>query len=127
MHYGRGWILIEQHFHSGTRRLVSILPPRKRTADVAAYIGQAYVDRYASIQEKLSYKKNRALPAYEVSGNPFDTVMHCGHEPSFVCFYAHKISLRETTLEFEYRICVNREDPMKSVFETRQQSIEVAL
>ncbi len=30
-------------------------------------------------------------------------------------------------MEFEYRICVNLENPMKPIFETRQQSIEVEL
>lgn len=127
MNYGCGWVVIEQYFHTGERRLISILPPKRTKSDVARYVGQAYIDRHASVKEKLSYKKRRKLPAYEVSQNAFDTVMHCGHEPFFVCFYSQKITLRTDLIEFQYKACINHDDPMAPQYELCTQSLKVEL
>lgn len=124
MNYGSGWVVIEQYFHSGERRLVSILPPRTNKSEVARYVGQAYVDTHASVREKLTYKKgNEQLPAYAVSENAFDSVMHCGHEPFFVCFYSQKITLNKDLVKFQYKICVNHDDLLAPRYEVRTQSI----
>lgn len=126
MNYGRGWVVIEQYFHSRERRLISILPPRRTKKDVARYVEQTYVDRHASVREKLSYKKGSELPAYQVPDNILDSVMHCGHEPFFVCIYSHKIVLKGHLIEFEYEVCVNN-DPMAPKYERRSESLEVEL
>jgi len=125
MNHGSGWILIEEYYHSRSRKLLSILPPRKSRRDVAAFMEQLYVDRHASIREKLGYKKHCKLAAYAVSTDMFNGTMHCGHEPFFICVFANKIVLRENNLEFHYRIAVNRDDPMNPIFEARSQTITV--
>jgi hypothetical protein len=127
MNYGRGWVVIEQHFHSGKKRLISILPPRKPKKDVALYVEQTYVDRHASVREKLSHKKGSKLLAYQVSENMYDSVMHCGHEPSFVCFYSEKIILNDSLLKFDYKVCVSRDGELAPKYELRTQSLEVEL
>jgi hypothetical protein len=55
----------------------------------------------------------------------YNGTTHCGHEPCIVCIYANKMILRGDQLEFHYRIAVNRDDPIKPIFEARHQTITV--
>ena len=125
MNHGSGWVLIEEYFHSGRRNLISILPPRMCQRDVASYVVQTYVDRYASVREKLSYKKRRKSSAYFVSSDHYGRVMHCGHEPSFVCIYAEAIHLKNGVVEFEYNIVIGINDDSRPILEPRRQTIVV--
>jgi hypothetical protein len=55
------------------------LNARKGESYIREYIEQIYVDKFASINEKFIYKKNRdKLPAYQVSN-----YLTVGHEPTF--------------------------------------------
>ena len=121
MNYGTGWVIFEESYREGTKKLVSILSPRRTPKDVSAFVEQLYIDRYGSIRERLGYKKSRKAAAYTPMMDGFGGVMHCGHEPYLVGIHAHKIVLRDGQLEFTYRIATNRDKgPMNVKFEERR-------
>jgi hypothetical protein len=101
MKLGKGWIIIEEHFHTQESFLISIVNARKGESYIREYIEQIYVDKFASINEKFIYKKNRdKLPAYQVSN--YHTSV--GHEPTFKGHLCDKFEIiDENTLEFSYK------------------------
>jgi hypothetical protein len=124
MKQGPAWILFEESYHNKSRKLISILSPRRTVRDVAAFMEQLYVDRWASLQERMRYKKSRKSAAYTpmIDGS----VIHCGHEPFLVAIYASQTYIKNNTLEFIYRIIVKRAGhPKDVVFEERSQFLEV--
>lgn len=126
MNHGAGWIIFEESLNQGSRRLLSVLSPRRTPRDVASFIEQLYVDSHCSIRERLQYKKTRKSAAYTPQLDDYGGVMHCGHDPFLVGIYAHKILLRESTLQFVYRIVVGRsESSLQASYEERQQSLAV--
>ncbi len=66
MNLGTGWVIIEESFHSTEKRLVSIISARKCQKYVRDFMEQTYVDKFASINEKLSYKKNRKQSPFKI-------------------------------------------------------------
>ena len=126
MNYGAGWVIFEESYQERTRKLVSVLSPRRTPKDVSAFIEQLHMDRYGSIRERLEYKKSRKAATYTPMMDGYGGVMHCGHEPHLVGIYASKIVLREGQLLFTYRIATNRDKgPLDVTFEERQQSLAV--
>ncbi|QYZ67002.1 MAG: hypothetical protein OI74_09180 [Gammaproteobacteria bacterium (ex Lamellibrachia satsuma)] len=102
---GKAWIVLEESFHSGQKQLVAVLSPRKTSAYVAEYIEQAYVDRFANFDEKITFKKNRKNSPYRIERYMIgDTTISHGHEPIFNAYYAHKLERDDRLLRFHYRI-----------------------
>jgi len=102
---GKAWIVLEESFHSDEKRLVAVLSPRKTGDFVAEYIEQAYVDRFASFDEKITFKKDKKkspfrIERYSISG----TTMRHGHEPMFNAYYAHTLERNGGALLFHYRV-----------------------
>ena len=127
MNYGAGWIVFEESFHERTRRLLSILPARRNRKEVTHFVQQSYVDRFASIREKLGYKKHPESSPFSVLDDVYGGPIHVGHEPFFVAIYARKIEIKEDVLFFYYRVAVNRDDPFNPVFEERCQSLPIGV
>ncbi|MBE7460112.1 MAG: hypothetical protein HS112_06275 [Zoogloeaceae bacterium] len=106
MDAGKAWVILEEHFHSDERRLLSIVSPRKTTSYVVDLMEQMYVDKFASITERITYKKDRKKSAfrmeeYERRG---PTTLSCGHEPTFRAYFCHKLKLDGDKLIFVYRV-----------------------
>lgn len=102
---GKAWIVLEESFHSDEKRLVAVLSPRKTGAFVAEYIEQAYVDRFASFDEKITFKKDKKkspfrIERYSIRG----TTMRHGHEPMFNAYYTHKLERKGGVLLFHYLV-----------------------
>lgn len=126
LNYGKGWVIFEDSYREKTRKLVSILSPRRTPEDVKVFVEQLYIDRYGSIRERLEYKKSRKSTAYPAMFEGYGGVMHCGQEPHLVAIFARSIVLRDELLEFTYQIAMNRtEGPTKLRFEERQQTLVV--
>jgi hypothetical protein len=126
MNYGAGWIILEESYREGTKKLLSVLSPRRTAKDVSAFVEQLHIDPHGSIRERLEYKQSRKVAAYNTMLDGFGGVMRCGHEPHLTGIYAHKIVLRKGQLEFTYRIATNRnKGPLEVTFEERPQSIAV--
>ena len=93
---------------------------------------QIYVDRFASLHERLSYKlrwrrwrKSPKAAPFEAMSDTHNPIIHVGYEPFYVGIYAHKITLKGNVLEFWYRIMANVENPLNPKFEDRCQSLVV--
>lgn len=122
MKHGPAWIIFEESRRDGSRRLLSILPSRKSAWDVARFVKQSCIDRYASIEERLCFKKGRPLTAFDpmVDGH----VMHCGDDPFIVGIRAQQTTLRGNILEFHYRVITRRgARPADIVHESRVQHL----
>ena len=103
---GKAWVILEEHFHSGERRLLSIVSPRKTVSYVCDFMEQMYIDKFASIHEKITYKKDRKKSAlrmeeYEQRG---PTTLSCGHDPTFRAYSCHRLKLDGNKLIFTYRV-----------------------
>jgi len=123
--HGPAWIIIEQSAKDGAKRLLSILPPRKSAWEVARFVEQLFVDRHASITERLEFKKSNRSLAFRplIDGQ----VMHCGHDPIIIGIRAHQTCLRDCRLEFRYSIITHRgTDPGDIVHEERVQNVVVS-
>jgi hypothetical protein len=92
MNHGAGWIVFEESYHERTRRLLSILPARRNRKEVISFVQQTYVDRFASVAEKLSYKKHPKSAPFNVFDDAYGGPIHVGHEPFYVAVYAQKSS-----------------------------------
>lgn len=125
MDHGAAWIVIEESYQQGTRRLLSILPARRNRNEVIAFVQQCYVDRFASIDEKLLFKKHPKQPPFTVFADQYGGPIYIGQEPVYVGIYAYKIRLQDMVLEFQYRIVVDRNNLLEPKFETRSQSLMI--
>lgn len=102
---GKAWIVLEESFHSGKNQLVAVLSPRKTGAFVAEYIEQAYVDRFASFDEKIAFKKVKKKSPFRIERYTISrTTIRHGHEPMFNAYYAHKLEREGENLLFHYRV-----------------------
>jgi hypothetical protein len=84
---------------------LAVLSPRKTEKLVSKYIEQVYVDKFASFDEKITFKKDRnkspyKIERYMISGT---TISH-GHDPMFNAYYAHKLERNGENLVFHYRV-----------------------
>jgi hypothetical protein len=123
--HGAGWVVYQDDYpNSATVSLVSILPPRMSRESVAAFVEQVYVDRFATIEGRLSYKKHpRNNPLCETLFDRGGSLVHVGNGPFFHTVYARRITLEGTFLKVEYRILVDASDLPNPVFEQRQMTV----
>ena len=125
MNYGAGWIILENRYPEASKLVLSVISPRRSSAFVAQYIEQLYVDRHASIRERLEYKKSRKNYPYQTQTSIYSGIMHCGQSPVLHGIYAHKILLSGNQLDFTYKILVREDPPHTPVFESRRQVVPV--
>ena len=99
-------MVLEESYHSNDKRLVTLINPRKTGSYVAEYIEQAYVDRYASFDEKVVFKKDKKKSPFRIERYMISatTISH-GHDPMFNAYYAHKLERKGVSLLFHYRVC----------------------
>ena len=106
MKLGKAWVIIEKSRHSTERHLVSVINARKGQKYIRDFMEQTYVDKFASINEKISYKKNREKSPFRIEN--YEQTRHiisCGHDPMiFKAYYCHKLKLNGETLTFKYRV-----------------------
>ena len=58
MKLGPSWIVVEES-QNGVRSLVSIINPRWSYEFVSKFVTQMAVDKHASFEEMIAYKKNK--------------------------------------------------------------------
>lgn len=125
MKAGKSWLIFEEHFHTRERRLNSIVSPRKTPRYICDLMEQIYVDKFASIREKLIYKKDRKKSAFvmEKHEQRGPTIFSCGHEPVFRAYYCDSIELNGCELKFTYR--AYRIENGKSIHSVTEDSIHL--
>jgi hypothetical protein len=104
MNLGTAWVIVETSNHTGESSLLSIISFRRSKDYICTYMEQMYVDKYASIEEKIEYKKNRkkspfAMERHAQRGSPV-----CGHEPTYIAYQCSNMKLEGNTLKFKYRV-----------------------
>ena len=100
---GKAWIIHSEDMPSGNTELISIMSPRKTISRIAEYVEQIYVNRFASLEEKLAYKKNRSNWPYPAEILIPARVVSCGHSPVYFAHYYHRIRIDGRRLIGEYR------------------------
>ena len=108
MNYGSGWIVIEGKYPRTTSVLISIIAPRRSPQFVAQYIEQLYVDRYASIRERLNYKKSPMNFPYRTQIGLYSGVMHCGQDPVLHALQSDRIVFTGNELTSTYKILLRK-------------------
>ena len=102
---GKAWLVMEESFHNEKKTLISIIDSRKSQAYVANYIEQLYVDRFASFEEAIDYKKNKKSVNYRIERYQISsTMITCGHDPIYRAYRCHALKKFENLLEFRYYI-----------------------
>lgn len=123
---GKGWLIIEQNYHEGTRQLISILNPRKTNSYIREYMEQVCVDRCASFREKILYKKDKSNWPLRVQKTPFDSrIMYCGHDPLFTAIYCTKLKLNGETLTYTFKKYRSGGDVLSPLFDDVVSTIDV--
>lgn len=125
MKHGSGWVIFEDRYPSGEKRLLSLLPPRSNQKFVVQFMRQLYVDKYGTIEDRLAFKKSPSSYPLEPLQERFCPIIHLGHNPFFVGIRSFDIRLRGTVLEFTYKIATDTSDPFRPVYARRSQSIVV--
>ncbi len=126
MNAGKGWLIIEEYFYEGTESVVSIISPRKGSSYVHKYVEQMYVDRFASINEKIAYKKNPKSSPFKIEiYSPYRGVFSCGDDPTFQVYFCHKLSLKGNELTYTYKIFNGVELRNKPIFNEVTETVNV--
>jgi len=105
MDAGKAWVILEEDpYHSGERRLVSIVSRRRGIEYVCDLMEQMYVDKFASLDERITYKKDRKRSAFRMEEyqRRGPTILWCGHEPTFFAYRCHSLKVEGNTLFFWY-------------------------
>jgi len=126
MNVGKGWLIIEESFHKGTKILVSIISPRRTGSYVQKYMEQMYVDRFASIEEKISYKKKPESWPYRANMQGlYSGIIDCGHDPIMMAYYCHNLNLKNGILKYTFKTLKGQTNDLRPIFEEIARSITV--
>ncbi|MCX5883246.1 MAG: hypothetical protein NTU74_16050 [Deltaproteobacteria bacterium] len=118
MNTEKGWLIIEESVHNDTKTLISIISPRRTGSYVQKYMEQMYVDRFASIEEKIAYKKKPASWPYRANmPNNYSGIIDCGHDPIMMAYYCHKINLKNGVLKYTFRTSKGQSTDLRPIFE----------
>lgn len=122
---GKGWVIIEVNTHNNDKNLISILDARLSENYIKKYMEQTYIDKYASIEEKIKYKSNRSSWPYRVSQtiNMYGGILDCGHNNMFVAYKCHHLQLNDNSLTFTYNIYKGGIESGRPIFDEKTQSI----
>ena len=124
MKTGKGWLIIEESIHKNTETLVSIISPRRAWNYVQKYVEQMYVDRFASIEEKIAYKKKSGSWPYRAKKQGLYTgIIECGHDPIMWAYYCHKLTLENGVLNYTYKKLKGQTNDLQPIFEEVECSI----
>lgn len=106
MALGVAWLVIEESVHGNKPRLLSVLSPRKSNKDIAWYLEQSYVDRFASFEEAIVYKNDSKKSAFRIEKYEIGvTIVSCGHDPVYRAYRCHWLKKVENNLLFRYWAC----------------------
>jgi hypothetical protein len=123
MNLGTGWLIIEE----GTKTLISIISPRKQESYVQDYMEQLYIDKFASIEEKIAYKKNKKSWPYPPQPvNPlFPYVLSCGHDPIFMAYRCHKLKQKDGEIEYTFKTLKGQTKDLRPIIQENKRKINI--
>ena len=100
---GKAWVVYSQDTSTGEKQLISLISPRRTVDFVCRYVEQMYVDRFASIDEKVEYKKRPSSWPYGAKVEHPSGIIHCGHSPIFNAIYCHSLEISESSLHAKFK------------------------
>lgn len=88
---------------------------------------QSYVDKFASIDEKIRYKNNKTSWPYRVnlSINKYPDILDCGHSDMYIAYKCHKLQLIDRVLTYTYKAYKGGIETGKPTFKEITKSIDV--
>lgn len=125
MNHGPAWVIFQEYYPKSGRSLLSLLPARKSTSEVARFMEQLYVDRFCSIETRIAYKKSRKSVSEKPIIDKFNQTIHLGYGPILIGIPAQQVALKNDVLEVSYKIAVDRSDPFNPVWERRSMSLAI--
>ena len=127
MNMGKGWLIIEESVHKDTKALVSIIRPRCPVRYVQKYMEQMYVDKFASIEEKIAYKKKPESWPYRANllAPPYSGIIDCGHDPILMAYYCHKLHFKNGILKYTFKTLKSQSTDLRPLFEEIECTINV--
>jgi len=85
-----------------------------------------YIDRFASLEEKIAYKKNpESWPYRANTQGPYSGIIDCGHDPILIAFYCHKLSIKNGVLKYTYKTLKGQTEDLRPIFEEITCSMNV--
>lgn len=127
MNPGKGWIIIEESVHNKVKSLVSIISPRRAGSHIKMYMEQMYVDKYASINEKIAYKKNPESWPYRAnySQKHYSGIIDCGHDPIMTAYNCHKLYLKNDVLTYIFKTLKGQDNDLLAISGEVVRSISI--
>jgi hypothetical protein len=126
MNIGKGWLIIEESVLKDTKSIVSIINPRRTGSYVQKYIEQMYVDRFASIKEKIAYKKKLESWPYRANTQEhYSGIIDCGYDPIMTAYKCHKLNLKDGVLKYTFKTLKGQTNDLRAIFEESVCSINV--
>lgn len=101
---GKAWVVYSEDTRTGKKKLISLLNPRRTSQSVRKFVEQIYVDKYASIDEKVRYKKRTSSWPYGAKTEHPSGMIRCGHSPIFRAIYCHTIEISESSLYAKFEV-----------------------
>ena len=87
---------------------------------------QMYVDKFASIEEKIAYKKQPESWSYRAhTQGPYSGIIDCGHDPIMMAYYCHKLILKNGVLKYTYKSMKGQTNDLRPIFKEIECSIKV--
>ncbi len=100
---GTAWLVIKESVYGNKVHLLSVLNPRKLSKDITWYLEQIFVERFASFDEKILYKKDSKKSAFRIEPHEItSTIISCGHDPIYLAYRCHWLKRVENYLLFSY-------------------------
>lgn len=107
MKLGSGWIVLEENI-DGVSSLVSIISPRRAFEFVSRFVTQLTVDRHATFEEKILFKKNaKSWPYSVVIERNYQGNMWCDVNPLIRAHYCQLLERKEDKLFYTYKLIEN--------------------
>ncbi len=97
------WLIYSSDISTDTQTLVSLLRPSMTSAAVAKYVEQTYVDKYASVEEKIAYKKHPASWPYPAKVQQPTNTITCGFGPIYIGIHCYKLEHKHSMFIGYYR------------------------
>lgn len=92
---------------------------------MAQFMLQLYVDRFATIEDRLAFKKSPNSYPVDPVHDRFYPIVHLGYNPFFVAIRALDLRLADNVVEFTYKVATDTSDPFRPVYAPRTQSIAI--
>jgi len=120
---GKAWIIHSEETNGKNIKLISIQSSRKTIKNIASYVEQLYVDKFASIEEKIAYKKKTSNWPYPAEISHPTCIVSCGFGPIYFAHFSHHISIDGNLLIAKYHFIKTIDNDYKPVEYTDNQVV----